>query len=437
MISSYELSNDTLSIKYNNIFLKQGIFYYLTTNQTSLPLVNKWKHTYSWHPVVKVFESETDILQFIESPYSTIDFALYGDILWYGNIGHALYDDLYPLYVALLRFGLDNQDFVLVAQEHLNKLTLFHEVLLRFAKYDAINLYDHPPTLIKTLVAGNGNVGSTAISKDYTIGGREYDGLRKFRNRIYESFSVNQEFTRDKIRISIIDNKRYSPQERLVLKQIVDHFSTNYSDVIIDYVDWSKFPNFEEQLKKIREIDIHVSGPGTGMMYAPFLRDGAANINLGYMEHSQTNGSRPNIYINDCVVQDFIFPGWMEQGVCNGMGNYVSTLYYDRYTHPEIEFDSLKKNVYDAIELVRTNTIQSDNLHLDAKIFVEYCKRCKNPDEVCRFLADKAFFVELLICEHPYAVNNNIIDIDLLRYIKREMNYNFKYDYPSDIKISS
>jgi hypothetical protein len=430
MLSSYEVSSDGLSIKYNNLILKQGTLYYTTTESISLPLVNKWKHTHVWHPTVKIIKSDSDVLDFIGLDHNVIDFALYGDILWYGSIGHALYDEFYPLFLALIRFGLENQEFTLLAPENLNKKTLFYEILTHFTKCEPINFYDTPPTLIKNLVAGNGNVGCTAITKDYTLGNIKYDGLKKFKNRIYKSFSVEELDTSNQaINISIINNKRYSNEERQVLNEIIKYYSTN-NNVNIDFTDWSHFPNFYEQLKKIKEIDIHVSGPGTGMLYAPLLKNYAVNINLGYMERSQTNGARPNIYIKDCPVEDFIFPGWMEQSTCYA-ARHISNLFYDRYQNPTLEFSSLVSLIDNAIQLNRSKILNNE-LNIDAKIFVEYCKRCNNPDQVCKFLADSAFFIELFVCEHPYAVPKNIVDIELLRKIKREFNYNFNYDYTTN-----
>ena len=43
-----------------------------------------------------------------------------------------------------------------------------------------------------------------------------------------------------------------------------------------------------------------------------------------------------------------------------------------------------------------------------------------NANQICDHLTSKAFFIEFFINEHPDAIQNNIVDIDLLRKIKDE-----------------
>jgi hypothetical protein len=116
---------------------------------------------------------------------------------------------------------------------------------------------------------------------------------------------------------------------------------------------------------------------------------------------------------------------WKEQSVC-AAANYVNTIYYDRFTYNNIEFDPLVNLINRAISIV--GTTQNNNWNIDALIFKEYCKRCNNPREVCDYLTGIAFFIELFVNEHPQATPSNIIDIKLLRQIKIEFNYNRKYE---------
>ena len=146
------------------------------------------------------------------------------------------------------------------------------------------------------------------------------------------------------------------------------------------------------------------------------------------MEHSQTNGARPNIFIQNCKYTDFVFPGWMEQSVCSG-ANYVNTLYYDRTTYNNIEFTPLIDIINKAIDIIKQGITLKNNLNTDANIFIEYCRRSPNGNKYCKYLTDKALFIENFICEHPLAIETDLVDIDLLHKIKDEFEYQRKYEY--------
>ena len=70
----------------------------------------------------------------------------------------------------------------------------------------------------------------------------------------------------------IIDNKRYSEQEKNNIHKTIHELNKN---IDIKYIYWNKdFDSFEKQLCEIGKTDIHITGPGTGMMYMPFLKRG-------------------------------------------------------------------------------------------------------------------------------------------------------------------
>ena len=64
------------------------------------------------------------------------------------------------------------------------------------------------------------------------------------------------------------------------------------------------------------------------------------------------------------------------------------------------------------------------DLALDAKIYVEYCKRSGRGEEVAYNLTWRAVFPEFLVAEHPFAVDTRVIDVALLRRVKDEFGYN-------------
>ena len=102
MISSYttEGNQENLSIKYENIYSINGDLCYLTVKDVSPPYVNKFTNLYSFRPYIKQFETEEQLNYYLNEfkIKEEIELAALGDNLWYGNIGHALWDG-YILYM--------------------------------------------------------------------------------------------------------------------------------------------------------------------------------------------------------------------------------------------------------------------------------------------------------------------------------------------------
>jgi hypothetical protein len=118
----------------------------------------------------------------------------------------------------------------------------------------------------------------------------------------------------------------------------------------------------------------------------------------------------------------------MEQSVCSA-ASYVSTLYYNRFDNNNIEVNPLIDIINQAISLIKNREILENNHNIDARVFIEYCKRSPNARKLCDYLTNIAFFIELFVNEHPMAVPKDIVDIDLLRKIKDEFSFNRKYEY--------
>jgi hypothetical protein len=432
MISSYttEGNQENLSIKYENIYSINGDLCYLTVKDVSPPYVNKFTNLYSFRPYIKQFETEEQLNYYLNEfkIKEEIELAALGDNLWYGNIGHALWDGLYPLYVALVKFGYINDNFTPLFGDFQNKQTLAYLPTIQFAGKDILDYHQLDKNKLihfKTLVAGTGNTGNRIINPDYMLyGEKEYNALSLFKKRLLSRYNLKVDKPLNTLlKAIIIKNKRFSQNEIDVINKIVDY----YKDIIeIKYIDWyHDYSSFEEQMKEIIETDIHITGPGTGMMYMPFLKKGAVNINLGYMEYIQTNTARPNLKIDNINNDDLIIPGWMEQSVCTA-ANYISTLYYDRFTYNDLEFEPLIQLIDSSIKQV--GNLQENNWNIDALVFKEYCNRCKNPKQLCEYLTGIAFFIELFVNEHPKTYETGLVDIDLLKSIKNELDYNQKYE---------
>ena len=433
MISSYTTTDDQehLSIEYKNLYYISGSLCYLTTDSNvHLPHVFKFLSHYTWIPEVKIFESNEKIEEYLNTFKSKeeVELSVYGDTLWYGSAGHALWDGLYPLYLALVKFGYENSSFTLLTTEWINKKIITYKGINAFCGNTLMEFpFLDQNTLIhfKTLVAGTGRAGSTIINPEYEMYGRKYNGVALYKNRMLNSHQIQiDKPINDTPKVAIINNKRYTSSEIDILNQITEHFKDICN---INLIDWGNYNSFEEQLKELEDIDIHISGPGTGIVYMPFLKKGAVNINLGYIEHSQTNTMRENIKIPDYPHDDWIFPGWMEQPI-HTAAYYVSTLYYDRFKYNDIEFEPLKDLIESAILLLKDKKILENNHNIDAQVYVEYCKKVTNGKQISDMLTGKALYIEQFVNEHPFTVPRDLVNIDLLRQIKDELKYDRKYE---------
>lgn len=421
--SSYELSEDGLSIKYSNLYSINGKVCYLTTSNINLPDISKWQIWHTWKPEVKLFNNYKELHSFvIENQIEHIALSVIGDNMWYGNIGHAFWDGLYGQYLALVKFGYVHDNFVLLSSDWSNKQSMAYDVITKFSG-NTLQEYNQLPTdkIIKltTVVCGALKTGNTVMNKEYTLYGQQYNGIKLFKERMLRVYGIDNKSTNSdgQPKIIIINNKRYNDNEKKVINQVIDVLKPIAN---IKFIDWHHdYQSFNDQLKELEDVDIHVTGPGTGMMYMPFLKEGAVNINLGYIEKCQTNSIRPNIMIEGYDKPEFEFPGWMEQAVCAACED-ITTLYYDRWIHSELELQSLITIIIEAMGIIKNGEIRADKHNLDAKVFMEYCRRVDNSDEVCRHLTDIAFFIELFVNEHPKAVSPSFVNVELLRQIKTE-----------------
>jgi hypothetical protein len=435
MISSYVTADDQehLSIKYENLYSINGAITYITTDSnTNPPYVTKFMSMYHWRPEIKVFDTEEQIQEYLNTfeNKQEVELSVIGDNLWYGNIGHSLFDSLYPVYLALVKFGYQDTPFVWLVSDWSNKQTMSYDIITKFSG----NLLMEYPYLdkskvihFKTLVAGTGNTGCTVVNQEYSMYGKKYDAIRLYKERMLKSHNIQiDKPINEKPKIIIVDNKRYSDYEKSIIDQVINHFQ---STADIKYVDWARHYNyvFADQMKELEDTDIYVSGPGTGIVYMPFLKKGAVTINLGYMEHTQTNTIRPNIKIENYPYEDWIFPGWLDQPLCSSV-DYVSTLYYDRINYNNLEFEPLVSIINNAISVLKNKKILNNKHNTDALIFKEYCKRVNNSEELCNHLTGIACFVELFVNEHPLTVPSHLVDIELLRQIKDEFKYDRRYE---------
>jgi len=434
---------DNLSIRYRNLYTYQQDLCYFSVGPVELPIVNTFRGQNPWAPKVKVFNTGEELRSFVDSLgiEEEEELTVFHECIWHPNIGHAFWDGLYPAYLALVKFGYKDADFNLMCYDFSNaEGILAGSPFLKFCGGKIIsrwfpNKLKPSPVRYKTVVAGAGMCGSTAMTTDYHLyGQKEYDGLALFRERMLACYGLPiDKPVNEKPKAIIIRNKRYSPEEVAILQQAAKDLAPlldiKWVDFYWDYKN-DALPlegiatRFEAQLKDYVDVDIQITGPGTGMMYTPFLKKGAVNINLGWLETCQNNSMRGNLNIEPSTAEQIYVPAWMEQHVCVST-DWVSPLYYDRYKYPVIEKDSLYSLIIKGVSMLNQPT---PNLALDAKIYIEYCKRSGRGDEVAQQLTWKAFFPEFFVAEHPCAIDISIVDVALLRQIKDEFGYDPKHN---------
>jgi hypothetical protein len=132
------------------------------------------------------------------------------------------------------------------------------------------------------------------------------------------------------------------------------------------------------QLKVVRQMDIHLSGPGTGQFYQTFLSDGSININLG--------GIRPP----GLEKTEQAYTSYFEQHLTSG-APYIKGLYYPINERPKgIKKDQVIQLIRHAAKMILDGfdlpVNPQENLAVDGKLFVEMCQK---DEEFCSLVTKR------------------------------------------------
>ena len=205
----------------------------------------------------------------------------------------------------------------------------------------------------------------------------------------------------------IIDSNRYSAKTKKILQEINAYLNkTNKFDS--RYIKWPTIPSFKDQLELINSTDIHISGPGTGMLNFPFLRDNSRHINLGAK------------YFFD----DMFSIGYIDNTLTSQVSNYVKCEFYDIIKYKEVLYSEL-------LELILDKNISKITIPDYIKVWKEYCISDKNMDNIIKRMSPDGDlsgyrFPEILVQEKgPFKENienpnMNLICHKLLREIKNK-----------------
>eukprot|EP00045_Choanoeca_perplexa_P005975 m.50116 g.50116 ORF g.50116 m.50116 type:complete len:651 (-) comp13394_c0_seq1:148-2100(-) len=232
----------------------------------------------------------------IVCPHTTLHFGT----MFSNNPGHGLWDGLYPAFLAAIRFGYAATPLRLVPTLDAWKgdcapgKTMACQAKLIMEQFGGRGLIRHPvlkahkaagvPVYFERFIVGSGQMAQRWTQTDMSIpGGRSLDGMRRYRDRMFWSHNMTYrpwvpKRTNRAVRAFIVDNKRYSSSDKAAMKLAVDTLKIEGIDVV--QMSWASYWPFAKQLEVLGSSDIYITGPGTGMMLAPFMPDGSVVINL-------------------------------------------------------------------------------------------------------------------------------------------------------------
>jgi hypothetical protein len=341
-------------VKYENIYYIDSKFYYFTTEQNIKKKIKKIKtlggpeHTnkineneYIFFPIIKNFKDKNDLKKYvniIENLKEITEPTIYVSHYYEHNIGHGLYDTLYPLYLCYLNFykNCDNDKINIflnilkvnswkMPQNYLPTREWVLNVFKDFCNGGEIYKKKEIKNNIKfkVFLVGSNKAGISSTNKNGVMPGKTINAIEKFRDRFYKIYNIIK-IKKEKLNIIIIDSHRYSKVEKSNLLKIVEYYNKEYN---INYINWKDIPNFKEQLQIISETDIHISGCGTSMMNFLFLKDNSVHINLGTGYYGSKKIST-----------------LMETNICL-LSNKIYCDFYNIYDYNEILYEKLKINI--------------------------------------------------------------------------------------------
>ncbi|CAF1187045.1 unnamed protein product [Adineta ricciae] len=470
------------SCLFENLYYINGDFIILTVNGTLLPDYSVRTNSLQLWPKVRqkrVFDSYPSLEHFVRTiaePTIIPDVTVYFIQDWQYNIGHALFDGLYPAYLALIRFS----------PRHLHPFRLFtdfrdcdkcwtEDIYQRFSGLPMIKELQFMQSstrrwfMFEEIVMGSGMMCQRCTQTNFQLpGGIDLDGSRLFRDRMYRQHGLlpprvrhrssseyrtssdvlhtyvihNKRFHNDDIQqiqnaIAEINNYTHSFNKKQQQQPLIHISYLHYEDVPLRNLTPSLFQDnkFIAQLRLLRQMDIHISAPGTGQMYQTFLPDGSIHINLGGLKPDGLDKTKQ------------VFTSFGEQYMTSGTP-YIKGLYYPINERVKgIRQGEVVRLVRQAAKLILDGFAipvnPYDNLANDGQLFIEMC--AKDP-VFCSLVTTRPaqthfpcfnFWIEELIHEYRQWKVGGVIDNQknltciynqtLLRQLRQK--YGITHDY--------
>jgi hypothetical protein len=388
-------------------------------------------------PKVRNFRSEESILGYISRrdrfsmmPGLTV---MIGDP-YVKNIGHALFDGLYPIFLSLVRFKRHRQQFDTVFHPLKSTYDLSHATIFR--RFSGGRLHWLPDLtaaseqrgalfMFEEFVMGSGGMCQRCVNPRYELpGGYELDGARLFRDRMYHYFNLlspvrrasSMDERRDgaALRGVVVMNKRFTASHLAAIDSVMRrvHDAASPLNLQLSLVDFAAHPGqnrygrvdllskdhlpLEAHLRLLSASDMYISAPGTAIMYVPFMPDGSVLVALGaYGKINQWHG---------------VAAGFMEQYVAAGCPYLRAVMYPIHRLQEGLDADVLYGLVAQAAALIRSDFAMpvdqdaTSSLAPDGRLFREMCAR---DADFCRAATDRmrgwdecnSFWVEEFVAE--------------------------------------
>lgn len=347
---------------------------------------------------IKRFPNTAEMNQFLQEikPKKHEGLSLIYSAIWHQNVGHALWDGLYPAYTALVQLGMPFEKYRSVIDippdcndpRQADGKCMSEGIFRTFGGGEWMPMYQNDMQQgwhqFTHAVGGSGRKGARIFNRDLELnGGRELNAAWLFRQRMYKSHGVEPPATRTlssanrtgPLQGIIVSNKRYTPQSISMMQILAtDTKEVNGGAIVLRYIDYTTFKDFAEQLRMLRDVAVHVSGVGTGQCYAPFLPDGSVHVNLGNNGWPGNNDPR--------MPWNKFGASFMEEYWAEGIP-YIRALYYPvRSMHLGISQDETLKLLQQAFQLISSPFSMPVepglNLSPIGKTFKEYCYRDDN-----------------------------------------------------------
>ncbi|KAF4743919.1 hypothetical protein FOZ62_003696, partial [Perkinsus olseni] len=263
-----------------------------------------------FEPIIHIFDSPLDAQMWVMYHTTTgatfrPGLTVYGFALYMHNVGHALYDGIYPMFISMLRFGYGAADVNVLFKMVYNGVLKpgMHVIGDDIAPVFGGGTYTHlddltdPLYRFQRVIVGSRRMAHRSFNTYSTLpGSYTYENaLWYFSRRLQSRYGLIDSKTamdpaaeikpgvRDgTCRGVITDNKRFDAADRKMFYELIDKLK---DEGVCDFtfVDWKKY-SFEEQLELFTNSDVYVSGVGTGITRAHLTRPGGAVVNLGELE---------------------------------------------------------------------------------------------------------------------------------------------------------
>ena len=269
----------TQSCLYHNIYFIRGtptLFLTKLSNESFETMENRDQNVDFFNPTRFVFTSAKDLCQKHCIRFHD-DVSVLGDI-WMGNIGHTLFDSLYAIFASLTEYShLHLKPFRIINTRTQTDVPWIGGVMDTAAPlglvYSANFFHKSDVVFLRKLLLPNYARCIMCITSDRYYGvSMGYEIFPLLRQHLLTRFSVSARGVQASLVIAV-HNKRFTRNDYIALEGALHSVAGRL-------VDWSGM-DFRLQLQLISNTKIHLSAPGTAMMYQPFLPDGAVHVNLG------------------------------------------------------------------------------------------------------------------------------------------------------------